>query len=740
MSERLVTPRAPVKRQAQDVSEGERSKRGKYTSAACTECKRCKVKCIRLDEGSDCQRCASLGASCIIMQSAARSANEKAKAARQQTNDSADYRQLSDEMRALRQELSTLKEYVASLVANQSGSQLVRRAPRTQYESPIYTGSASERHVEPSEPQFVGPTRASFSINIAENSLSRMGVATDSPKPGDASASTAGSSREASPVPDALQNGHHKYSDCLAEFSDEEVIRLLGIYQDEVVCVHPFIEMDEMIADASRVMEGLRCADRSQTSLSTVDKRDVNMLKLAVATAIMHEAQGRNHLSTKLVESADSVTSVGEGPACLRDMQAMTMLSLYYFHKEEELFAWRTIGVAARQCLEMGLHRKESLMANFPDERARRLATQAFWVVYTLDRRWSFGISLSFALYDRDIDPQLPEPGDDQSYLRCIVAYGRILSKVWEAIPLFRSQNLTIPHETEDYLDFLTQNWLATIPHDLQLRHPRMGLASRTQPRLLHRLRVLLYLRANHMRVLVHRHHVFSTANIEANIGKARVVVDIAQDTISILVHLNETSDIYIRQQSVFHYYLLSSLAIILLAVCHAPASFAEPCRNSFLAAVELVKGFSRHGGASRRLWKTIRGLLPGARSLGLQGSTAVHASSGRSEGVINQAPALAAGYDQVNVPHRGTPPEPVLPQPANSVWTHDLPEFEGDASSSVPDLFNMSSDLLNMFDAFGHPPLNQDLHDNSGVCAVDEQGYSFWDTGEISRRFQGLI
>jgi hypothetical protein len=27
-----------------------------------------------------------------------------------------------------------------------------------------------------------------------------------------------------------------------------------------------------------------------------------------------------------------------------------------------------------------------------------------------LDRRWSFGTSLSFALVDRDIDPELPEP------------------------------------------------------------------------------------------------------------------------------------------------------------------------------------------------------------------------------------------------------------------------------------------------------------------------------------------
>lgn len=58
----------------------------------------------------------------------------------------------------------------------------------------------------------------------------------------------------------------------------------------------------------------------------------------------------------------------------------------------------------------MGLHQNLSLVENFPDERERGLAVRVFWCVYVLDRRWSFGTSLSFALIDRDIDPDLPEP------------------------------------------------------------------------------------------------------------------------------------------------------------------------------------------------------------------------------------------------------------------------------------------------------------------------------------------
>lgn len=33
-----------------------------------------------------------------------------------------------------------------------------------------------------------------------------------------------------------------------------------------------------------------------------------------------------------------------------------------------------------------------------------------FWAVYNLDRRWSFGTGMPFAMQDSDIDPLLPKP------------------------------------------------------------------------------------------------------------------------------------------------------------------------------------------------------------------------------------------------------------------------------------------------------------------------------------------
>ena len=82
----------------------------------------------------------------------------------------------------------------------------------------------------------------------------------------------------------------------------------------------------------------------------------------------------------------------------------------YYFHVDEEAQAYRITGLASRMCYEKGLHRQEILFQTFPDEKERFWVTRLFWSIYILDRRWSFGTGMPFAIQDNDIDPTLPEP------------------------------------------------------------------------------------------------------------------------------------------------------------------------------------------------------------------------------------------------------------------------------------------------------------------------------------------
>ena len=83
---------------------------------------------------------------------------------------------------------------------------------------------------------------------------------------------------------------------------------------------------------------------------------------------------------------------------------------MYHFTRDDEGLAWRVSGLAARHCLELGLHRRDTYATLFPNPEDQAVATRTFWTIYVLDRRWSFGTGMPFALQDADIDSNLPKP------------------------------------------------------------------------------------------------------------------------------------------------------------------------------------------------------------------------------------------------------------------------------------------------------------------------------------------
>ncbi|EXF81283.1 fungal specific transcription factor [Colletotrichum fioriniae PJ7] len=724
-----------------------RSKRAKYAAAACTECKKRKLKCIRLENEEECQRCMSGGVPCTFgpapSQEGGTGVRERVRSRRKSRQNSQPSTDLRSELSMLREQVATLANTVGKL-ASDKNRQGTSASPGSQQQMSLHDNSSVQGEQEPKQPQFVGPTRSAFSLKVAETSLTRMGISAHDPVTTAVSESLAPTRY---PTPEQSEPPQWAPgTDILLTMPLEEFVRLLEVFEEEVEIVYPFINTREMISKAADIRAYVEAnTDYMMPGAITggsVDIKDVILAKVAIAISMVVEAHGKNQSSSKLVEPVKHLIYqlTLDAEADLKVIQIMAMISIYYFFSDEELLAWRNIGIAARASLEMGLHQNLSLTDNFPDPKTRSLAVRVFWCVYVLDRRWSFGTSLSFALFDRDIDPNLPEPSEDFQYLRCLIGYGRLCSKAWDALPPFSAPSQSIPKDTVAFLDFTAQTWLNSIPPDLQLRHPQHGSIPTAQPRSIRRLRALLYLRGNHIRTLIHRHHVISSASIEADVEKARLVVDIAIDSISVLVHLSETSDIYERQQSAFNYFLLSSLAVIFLAVCHGTRIFAEPCRDSFLAAVELVKCFSRQGTASRRLWKSIRGLLPLAHRIGLRGD---ENAGGRR---------VDAGEQQsLNIISSSSHPMDTVIEEENPTSAMGLASdfatmpsaqpmgMSAEFGAGAPDAFALSNDLMFLFDAFGQ---TEDIWANGMQDCVggNEQQPPLSGEEEISRHFWGLI
>jgi len=230
---------------------------------------------------------------------------------------------------------------------------------------------------------------------------------------------------------------------------------------------------------------------------------------------------------------------------------------------------------------------------------------------------------MPFALQDTDVDPSVPKPEDRTSYISAMARFCEISSRVWRTVSKTPtaandgSGSVNVPEMA--YLDYQVIDWHRSIPPMLKFEHPSQPPAPGPQPsRGGYRLRVILYLRANQMRIHIYRPVLHSATSIMQNRQQAQTSVDVAKDTIRVLTHISQTSDIYHTQQALFNPFLTGALAVLFLAVAHTPAEFADNVREEFYMALELVRVLSKGSPISNRLWNTIRHLKEVAPKLGL--------------------------------------------------------------------------------------------------------------------------
>lgn len=145
-----------------------------------------------------------------------------------------------------------------------------------------------------------------------------------------------------------------------------------------------------------------------------------------------------------------------------------------------------------------------------------------------------------------------------------MVNYGKIFSKLWQSIPSLGSSAQTLSKETTSYLEYQAETWAQSIPKELQLESSHISYCDVDMDKRMHRLRVLLHLRKNHLALLINHHSVLSTESVQNDPGTVQSLIETAKDTISVLVHLKNTGSMYTRRQATFNHFLMTALAIIL--------------------------------------------------------------------------------------------------------------------------------------------------------------------------------
>jgi hypothetical protein len=198
-----------------------------------------------------------------------------------------------------------------------------------------------------------------------------------------------------------------------------------------------------------------------------------------------------------------------------------------------------------------------------------------------------------------------------------MITLSAIASKIW---PRMNSLNESDGFDIGDLkrLDFQVELWQRNLPQSLQYVPVQEAIASHTFDSTDMRLRIVSHLRANQVRVLIGRPILVKTDAILSNLEFVSSVVGVAKETIQILSAINQATDVYRSQQSLYNYFLASALAALFLAVAHAPGEFSSMVRDEFYMALELVRGLSANSFVAKRLWKTIKVLKEIGPKIGL--------------------------------------------------------------------------------------------------------------------------
>lgn len=213
----------------------------------------------------------------------------------------------------------------------------------------------------------------------------------------------------------------------------------------------------------------------------------------------------------------------------------------------------------------------------------------------------------------------------------------------------------------------------------------------------------------------------------------AQTVVEVAKDSVRVLARLNQTTDIYRIQQMCFNYFLVSALAVLFLAVAHAPVEFNRQVRDEFYLALDVLKGFSTKSDISKRLWKTIRGLKEVGPKLGLVCRPMLSDTSDpHSSAAVAMAGLAGHPVHELTVFHTNQDPSPLGSSPTCGLqMSHELTNlFE--AAGGYGSMMT-SGQGLEGANGFGGPQgeLSQGAEGLSGIYGTE---------GEFSRIMRDLF
>ena len=205
-----------------------------------------------------------------------------------------------------------------------------------------------------------------------------------------------------------------------------------------------------------------------------------------------------------------------------------------------------------------------------------------------------------------------------------MIRYARIGQQSCDTLLGDRHRSLLGANNRQEMFSFFQyrlEEWRKSITTDFQFSHN-----DKKTDKWNHQLRTILYLRANHLGIIIARS--FLSGNETIGAGPSEVwtySVDMAADTIRILTCLDSSPAMHCLNKLQTNYFLITALGILLLAISqgpynHTPGSLCQnhpsmpaitylKAQHTAIAALNMLYRQAESSSQSQRLWERVRGL-----------------------------------------------------------------------------------------------------------------------------------
>ncbi|KAL7921443.1 hypothetical protein ACQKWADRAFT_295799 [Trichoderma austrokoningii] len=691
--------RAPVSKPSPQP-QASRKRRHSYTRVACDECQRRKTKC---SGERPCKACRESNHNCLYDR--------------------------TTRFRNRNRTSNTTESEGSSSTRTQNQAQAAPSSQPSQgHSQPAATNSAASTSTAPTKAN--GLRSSDYYLQLAERLLTTS-------KPASTQKAKA-QSQYGVPVTYFLEKllfhrANNAPGNALAYVDNDRWLSIIALYEEELGIQYPFLNLDELrrqitegdVRNAKDDVSRQPKPPGAMASRIQIENIAIHILAIISIFADARTIEIANpwieEIYAATVGKAQLDSTVNAADLCL-----LILANIFFFLSDREILAWRGIGIVLRLLHENSARNSGDLSL----QDGSQIATPGemlYWCAYTLDRRWSFGTELPFAVHDSEIDrhPMLDGDSLSTSYVLSMVSYCRISSDVrkWLLEPITGSTS----DMTRDFLDFRIVQWKRNLPAKLHHDTTRKYDPTRDN-RGDYRICILLHLRANQMRIIVHRTSANRLGSANLDPSTVNVLADVSHDTIRALVRLADETDIYHAQHRTFNHFLESALSSMLLVLGSISDDMNRAsCLQDAFDAVDLIQRLSLTSPISQRLLDRLHNIHEAMDNFRARGSRATSQLSSSLDGTTSLAqsaysPDRPPGLVRLDIEQsQVNNPRVNVPLAGTSEQTLSIPTLPGRDMSERDQLQHQRSDLgyLEATQAMTSPPQPYPHSSSAGIATL---------------------